>query len=620
MWHCFDFGRPVKYPAVFVDVQPFSLGESREMTNSAALRNKWWNAGRKLLARALSHAAAWSLSVSTAMVRPGLLVALLLVLAPVCLLLTQSGLHASGNTITVNNLTDPASTSGNGFCTLREAINNANAASDTSGGDCAAGTGTDTIRFSVSGTITLTGLAAPGSGQLPAIANSSPGSLTIDGTGQSITVDGANGIDGILVVNPGATLNLNLLTIAHGKAASAQIDGGGIYNGGTLTVTNSTFSSNSAPSRDGGGIFNIQGTLTVINSNFSSNSAGVDGGGIGNSGGTMTVTNSTFSSNSASEGGGINNGDGQFLDSTATISNSTFFMNSAGNGGGIENLSNGTGIAMMMVTNSTFSSNSASNHGGGIETNSPTVTVTNVILANSTSGRNCGEAVTNGGYNISDDNSCGFGSSTAANGDTIGDNVSEPTNVGLDPGGLANNGGPTETIQLKLGSYAIDAVPLAHQCPATDQRGDPRPEPGDNSGACDIGAVESTLEGVEKLVVNPSIPSKLNFGTVSVGTTSTSQTATITSEFNDDTVTFFATFLLANFVQTGSTCGASLGPLQSCQVSFACKPKTTGSIIGAYAFLYSSVEASGIVDGDDYLKIGVVQFTCTGGSIAAAQR
>src|SRR5689334_21200434 len=52
-------------------------------------------------------------------------------------------------TITVNSTADDA-TAGNGQCTLREAINNANAASDTSGGDCTAGTtGTNTINFSV---------------------------------------------------------------------------------------------------------------------------------------------------------------------------------------------------------------------------------------------------------------------------------------------------------------------------------------------------------------------------------------------------------------------------------------------------------------------------------------
>jgi hypothetical protein len=115
-------------------------------------------------------------------------------------------------------------------------------------------------------------------------------------------------------------------------------------------------------------------------------------------------------------------------------------------------------------------------------------------------------------------------------------------------------------------------------------------------------------EGSEQLVVSPS---KLNFGPVSVGTTSVSQTATIMNEFNDDTVDFFGSFLMANFVKTASTCGSSLGPLQSCQLNFACKPKTTGSLIGAYAFLYRSSDG-GIMDVDDYLKIGVVQFTCTG--------
>src|ERR1700733_14340249 len=102
---------------------------------------------------------------SSARVRLKFLITLFALLAPVCLILTQSRLHASGNTITVTNNTDPVSTSGNGFCTLREAIDNANSPGlDTTGGDCATGTGTDTIVFSAIGTITL-------GSTLPAIAN-----------------------------------------------------------------------------------------------------------------------------------------------------------------------------------------------------------------------------------------------------------------------------------------------------------------------------------------------------------------------------------------------------------------------------------------------------------------
>ena len=544
--------------------------------------------------------------LSDARVSVKFMIALLAVLLPCSVLVFTTNLRATSNIITVNNTTDPASTSGNGFCTLREAINNANAASDTSGGDCAPGTGTDTIKFSVSGTITL-----GTNGTLPPIANSSPGSLTIDGSGQSVTVNGADSFQ-VLQVNTGATLSLNSLTIAHGKPAAGILDGGAIYDIGTLAITNSTLSDNSAPSGGhGGAIYSASGsvgpTLTISNSTFSGNTSPEDGGAIYNHGVPLTITGSTFSNNSGYGGGGVYS---DATSGTISVSNSTFSGNSAslGSGGGI--LTNSS----LTLTNSTFSGNSAPVGGGGAIWTAA-ATVTNSILANSSGGGNCAGSLTppvsDGGYNISDDGSCGF-TGTGANGKTIGDSVSD-SNLALDPGGLANNGGPTETIKLELGSYAIDAVPLAHQCPPTDQRGDQRPEPGDNSGACDIGAVESTLEGAEKLVVNPSPPSKLNFGTVSVGTTSASQTATITSEFNDDTVDFFATFILANYIKTGSTCGSTLGPLQSCQVSFACKPKTTGPLIGAYAFLYGSVETAGLRDGDDYLKIGVAQFTCTGG-------
>src|SRR5208282_476431 len=262
------------------------------MTDPAGLWTRFWRAFSKRLARALSPAVASGLSASEAIVRPGLLVAMLIALAPVYVVLTQSGLHASGNTITVNNTTDPATTSGNGFCTLREAIDNANAKSDTTSGDCAAGTGTDTINFSVSGTITL------GSG-LPAIVNT----LTIDGTGQTVTVS----------------------TISSGNVAD---DGGGIYSDvdSNLTISNSTISNSLAS--EGGGIYNNQGTLTVTNSTISGNTASGSGGGVFESGGTITVTGSTFSSNTADTSGEAGSGAGLYnSEGTLSVAGSTFSEN-----------------------------------------------------------------------------------------------------------------------------------------------------------------------------------------------------------------------------------------------------------------------------------------------------
>ena len=102
--------------------------------------------------------------------------------------------------------------------------------------------GGGTVTFSCSGTITLTA-------EIVIAADT-----TIDGSGQAVTISGNHAVR-VFTVNSGVTLNLNRLTIANGSIASG--DGGGIYNSGTLTVSNSTFSGNSATlRRHGGGIYN----------------------------------------------------------------------------------------------------------------------------------------------------------------------------------------------------------------------------------------------------------------------------------------------------------------------------------------------------------------------------
>ena len=396
-----------------------------------------------------------------------MLIVLLVVLMPLSVIMIQSELHATGNTITVNTTDDPGTPS---ECSLRAAINNANNKTSDANSTCAAGTGQDTINFSVSGPIIL-------SSTLPAIANTSPGNLTIDATGQAISINGFNsGTDSsvqVLVVNSGATLTLKYLTIQNGNGGGS---GGGIANSGTLAVSNCTIMQNTAPSSmNGGGIANL-GALTVSNSTFSGNSASANGGGIYNDGVSLTVTNSTFSSNSAgSSGGGIYNS------GAATITNSTFSGNTSASGGaGIFHASGTLG-----VSNNTISGNSDSSSGGGIDNGaaSGSVTITNSILASNTNGNCVGSSVANGGLNISDDATCGFGSATGANGQTIGDSV----NSKLDPNGLLYNGGPTQTIGLQASSPAIAAIATAN-CPAADQRGATRPAPGQD--ACDIGAFE----------------------------------------------------------------------------------------------------------------------------------
>jgi hypothetical protein len=108
------------------------------------------------------------------------------------------------------------------------------------------------------------------------------------------------------------------------------------------------------------------------------------------------------------------------------------------------------------------------------------------ILADSSSGGggNCAGAISDAGYNISDDATCGFSATGSLNN----------TDPQLDPAGLRKNGGPTKTIALLGGSPAIDAILLAHCTDqvgnrlTTDHRGFPRPDNGEST--CDIGAYE----------------------------------------------------------------------------------------------------------------------------------
>jgi hypothetical protein len=397
-------------------------------------------------------------------------------------LATASGAFAT--TIIVNSTADPGAS---GICALRDAITAANTRATTNG--CVAGTGTDTVRFSMTGKIAL-------ASTLPAIA----GNLSIIGAPVSpgITIDGGGRGSGaqIMIVNSGAAVTLQFLTLVNGF--NVVFGGGAVANNGTLTIANSTFSGNDAAEAVGGAIYNT-GTLTVTNSTFSANFVEADfsgmGGAIYNTG-MLSITNSTFSDNQAAfsvggTGGAIDN------DGTLTIANSTFWGNAApfDSGGAI----NSTGT--LTVTNSTFSANvagAALDSVGNGAISFYAGSVRGSILADN-SGGNCSGRPTDVGYNISDDTTCGF-SGTGAMGQKLGDGV----NPLLDPKGLQNNGGPTQTIALQSTSPAVDAIPFAsctdqatppHQL-KNDQRGKPRPDPADGAtGPCDVGAYEFQTPG-----------------------------------------------------------------------------------------------------------------------------
>ena len=380
-----------------------------------------------------------------------------------------------------------------GQCSLRDAITAAN--TNTAINACSTGaSGPDTITFSVTGVITLTG-------SLGSVSEA----LTIIGPSGGITITGNNTNFGssLLTVIASTTVNLSNLTMTNAlKTGSA---GAAITNFGTLVLDNVTLSNNTSTYASAG--ISNAGTLLISNSTFSGNTCtNCTSGAIGSSG-PITITNSTFANNSANGGGAIFQ-NANTAGISLTITNSTFSNNQAVNGnGGSLNVYYGS----LVAANSTFSGNTASVDGGGIYYNSPAdpgtitnvtfsgnsagsggainkrlgaadVNLRNTIVTASPSGGNCNTALTDGGNNLEYGNgvtstTCGFATASA------------------DPqlGALANNGGPTQTMKLLTGSPAIDqgndAVCAAAPVNNKDQRGVMRPI----GVHCDIGAVEAPI-------------------------------------------------------------------------------------------------------------------------------
>ena len=318
----------------------------------------------------------------------------------------------------------------------------------------------------------------------------------------------------MLTVPSAEFVALSGITIANANNTTSGT-GGGLNNAGTVTITGSTFTGNTA-TWDGGAIDNADGANTGD--------------------GSVTVTASTFTGNNAKVGGAIASGAwGGF--GTAQVTASTFSGNGAqvdaadglgGYGGAIAIGYGGNGAAT--VTASTFSGNTAAADGGAIASGGNggggSVQVA-VDLFNGSCAQVTGPW-TDGGYNAGTNKTC-F-ASTPATGDKSGSTVGSDLQTAL-----TGNGGPTQTIEPTTGNPAIGLIPdpatvtlggsKVTLCPATDQRGY-----ASAAGAkCDAGAVQTTghpAAPVTGLTVTPGYTSLTATWKPSSGATSYQVTVT----------------------------------------------------------------------------------------------
>jgi hypothetical protein len=275
----------------------------------------------------------------------------------------------------------------------------------------------------------------------------------------------------VTVTDPGI-VSFSGLTISNGAATASNNLGGGVWNSstGTVNLSNCAVTGNSADT--GGGISNSTGTVNIAGCTVSSNSTIGSAAGVFNDGGRVNVTNSTVSDNFA----GIN-------------------------GGGIHNNSGG----IVMVTNCTVSGNSALGSGGaavggGLYNQAGEITVKSSIVALNkvvTAGPDVIGDFISAGFNLigKRDGSTGFTAATDQTG-----TIASPLDPMLDTAGLHENGGPTRTIAILVGSPAIDkgtSTGLTGNLP-TDLRGagfsrtfdDPSIANASGGDGTDIGAFE----------------------------------------------------------------------------------------------------------------------------------
>ena len=256
-------------------------------------------------------------------------------------------------------------------------------------------------------------------------------------------------------VAPQGNLILKSLTLRNGMVLDPD-KGGAIHNRGSLTVIHSLIEGNVA--FEAGGIYNHFGSSSMVieDSTIRDNriiSCVPGGAGLYNLG-IATIRRSTISGNGFPQGC-----DGMFTAGVVEITNSTFSGNAAG---GIDNEGD------LEIRHSTFAFNGMA----GIFSVSGSVLVQNSLFTNNNGNSCSGGAIIVQGINMDTDGSCG------------GAIMVNPNSLNLPP--LADNGGPTQTHALLLGSPAIDMT--TRFCLPTDQRGELRPF----GPECDLGAYEFT--------------------------------------------------------------------------------------------------------------------------------
>lgn len=407
-----------------------------------------------------------------------------------------------------------ASLAGTGNVVITDSTFTGNTASGGNGGNFNNGAGSNVKGGSIyfeGGTLNIDGSRILLSSAIGGNGGNGPGNQQNGGMGGIAHGGGAYIGGGTVIINEstfksGSAIGGNSGTGQNGTNNGAESAGGALFSLGNVTITNSTFALNNATGGNAGDSFGPD----CFGAHQSGDGGAARGGAILADGGSVTINTATFASNSAKGGHG---GDGGKTNGGSPCAQTSHGAGGLAHGGAITN----TNAATLNIKHATISLNNAQagntgvnqaganlpprlraeGTGGGIRVGSASVTLENTIIAGNTAANGLGDpagapiagpnvdgTVTSNGHNL-------LGVATEAAGfGGPGDKI----NANAMLAALANNGGPTETMALQVGSAAIDAGVAASA--TTDQRGlprtfnDPAVANAPTSDGTDIGAFE----------------------------------------------------------------------------------------------------------------------------------
>ena len=366
------------------------------------------------------------------------------------------------------------------------------------------------VNFENNGTATsAAALAVEGTGNTQVIMNGGTfsGNTGQNGAGVSVAANTEVVLSGVqftsnqaskgaAIYQTGGSLNVQKVTFENNNAGNGVLT----TEGGTATVNESSFKTNTASGNGGAIVAQGSAQLSVTKTEFVGNGA-VNGGAIalaGLAGNAHSIVGNLFEANTVSGNGGALHTSAA---NTAALDNNVFYQNKAlsGEGGA---LYLGASAGQVSAHHNTMVANEANIGGAASSVNSQLLLKNNLIAGNTASNKGANLNIASGvvagsQYNlIGESGNAGIEGATPTSTTTPSVSVEKVVELQLGYEGGDGYFSSMRTMPIIGGGPARDMIAEGDCAVATDMRGEVRPDTksaNDGAASCDAGAYEFTV-------------------------------------------------------------------------------------------------------------------------------